>query len=197
MYVPSYPFCLLFIHSINWSNNSPFVGQNYKLRIVYLILIVVGTCTSNFLYALTKIYCKSLCNCFNSFKGHPHVYSFIFFFRDLLNLILGMMYWTRQVSHLPAGRAGSTSCTSSSTCQNLISMTRVRIVCISISLYQRYTLSCWFVLIVKFEQMSCRFLSCKVTNRWSKTANDLKAMWCTWTLVILMARSIASTIKLT
>lgn len=111
------------------------------------------------------------------------IYLFIFF-RDLSNLILGMVYWTRHDSHLPAGRAKSTQSTSRHTCQNLISMTRVRIVCISISLCQRYTPSCWFVLIVKLKQMSCRFLSCKVTNRWTRTTSDFKAKWYTRALMI-------------
>lgn len=111
---------------------------------------------------------------------------FIYFFRDLSNLILGMMYWTRHDSHLPAGRAKSTQYTSRRTCQNLISMTRVRIVCISISLCQRYTPLCLFVLIVKLKQMSCRFLSCKVTNRWTriKQSDIHERLW------FLMARSI-------
>lgn len=111
------------------------------------------------------------------------IYLFIFF-RDLSNLILGMMYWTRHDSHLPAGRAKSTQSTSRRTCQNLISMTRVRIVCISISLCQRYTPLCLFVLIVKLKQMSCRFLSCKVTNRWTRTTSDFKAKWYTRALMI-------------
>lgn len=117
------------------------------------------------------------------------IYLFIFF-RDLSNLILGMVYWTRHDSHLPAGRAKSTQSTSRRTCQNLISMTRVRIVCISISLCQRYTPLCLFVLIVKLKQMSCRFLSCKVTNRWTriKQSDIHERLW------FLMARSIAITL---